>query len=107
MPKFVVSSTLTDPEWHNTTVLEGDVVEAVKELKGEDGGSILVAGSCTLVHTLIEQGLVDELRLMVFPVAVGGSKRVFADNSEKAEFALEDTQSFPSGVTVPTYHLAA
>ena len=70
MPKHVASTTLRDPEW-NATVLEGDVPAAVAELKQDDGGPILVAGSCTLVHTLLTHGLVDELRLMVYPVTIG------------------------------------
>jgi len=106
MPKYVASTTLSDPEWENTSVLEGDVPEAVRKLKDEDGGPILVAGSQTLVHTLMEHGLIDELRLMVFPVAVGGGKRVFPETSVKTVLKLSDSQSFPTGVAVHTYHPA-
>jgi dihydrofolate reductase len=73
MPKYVVSSTLRDPEWNDTHVLAGDPVPAVAKLKDETDGPILVAGSATLVHAVIENNLIDELRLMVFPVAIGGS----------------------------------
>ncbi len=73
MPKYVVSSTLAEPlAWNNSTVIQGDVAEEVGKLKEQDGGPILVAGSATLVHSLIENDLVDELRLMVFPVMIGG-----------------------------------
>ena len=106
MPKLVASTTLEDPEWDNTTVIEGDVVEEVGRLKQQDGGPILVAGSCTLAHTLIENGLVDEYRLMVFPVILGSGKRIFPETSDKTELKLADTQTFPSGVVVQTYHPA-
>jgi dihydrofolate reductase len=101
MPKYVVSSTLTDPEWSNTTVIGG--LDAVRELKDGDGGPILVAGSCALVHALLASGLVDELRLMVFPVAVGGGLRVFPDDRERIAWSLADTQIFPTGVVAQTY----
>ena len=71
MPKYVVSTTLEDPEWTNTTVVDGDVAQAVSKLKQEPGGDILVHGSAQLVHTLMEHNLVDEWRLMVFPIVVG------------------------------------
>jgi dihydrofolate reductase len=103
MPKYVASTTLKDPEWSNTSVLEGDVPEAVAKLKEEDGGPILVGGSCTLVHTLLRHGLIDELRLMVFPVALGGGKRVFPETPEKTVLKLTDTQVFPSGVLAHSY----
>jgi dihydrofolate reductase len=78
MPKYVVSSTLEDPlEWNNSTLIRGDVAEEVGKLKEQDGGPILVTGSATLVHSLIENDLVDALRLMVFPVMIGGGKRPF------------------------------
>ena len=74
-----MSATLTDPAWNNTTVLAGPVVDGVRALKERSSGPILVAGSATLVHTLLDAGLVDELRLMVFPVSIGGGVRVFPD----------------------------
>lgn len=104
MPKVVVSSTLTNPAWNNTTVLTGDVVAGVTELKQHDGGPILVAGSTTLVHTLLDHQLVDELRLMVFPVTIGAGLRVFPDTIKKAPWKLTDTTTFPSNVRVDTYH---
>jgi len=103
MPKFVVSSTLEDPTWDNTSVLKGDAAEEVGKLKEADGGPILVAGSCTLVHALIEHGLIDEVRLMVFPVTVGGGKRVFPENQNKTPFELTDTRSFSTGVVANTF----
>ncbi len=102
MPKHVASTTLRDPGW-NATVLEGDVPQAVQALKEGDGGPILVAGSSTLVHTLLLNGLVDELRLMVFPVAIGGGLRVFPDGPDKISMRLADHLTFDSGVIVLTY----
>lgn len=108
MPKHVVSSTLSELlEWSNSTVLNGDVAGEVAKLKQADGGPILVAGSCTLVHSLLENDLVDELRLMVFPVLVGGGKRVFPDSRQKKPLELTDSRRFDSGVAVHTYAPAA
>ena len=107
MPKYVVSSTLDDPlEWDNSTLLKGDVAQEVGKLKEQDGGPILVAGSATLVHSLIENDLVDELRLMVFPVAIGGGKRPFPESRQKRTFKPTDTRTFASGVVVNTYEPA-
>jgi len=107
MPKYVVSSTFEQPlEWNNSTLIQGDVVEEVGKLKKQDGGPILVAGSATLVHSLIENDLVDELRLMVFPVMIGGGKRPFPESRQKKSFKLTDTQTFGSGVAVHTYEPA-
>ncbi len=107
MPKYVVSSTLRAPlAWNNATLLDGDVAEAVAGLKAQQDGPILVAGSATLVHSLIENDLVDELRLMVFPVLVGGGKRAFPENLQRRAFALRDTRTFDSGVVVNTYEPA-
>jgi dihydrofolate reductase len=108
MPKHVVSSTLSEPlEWSNATLLEGDLADAVGKLKEARGGPIVVAGSATLVHFLIEHDLVDELRLMVFPVAIGGGLRVFPDSRQRKPFELAGTQTFDSGVAVLTYERAA
>ena len=107
MPKYVASTTLSGAglEWSNSQVIEGDVVAGVRRLKEEVGGPILVAGSQTLVHTLIGAGLVDELRLMVFPVLLGSGKRVFpSDSPDKTALKLADSQTFESGVVVLTYH---
>jgi dihydrofolate reductase len=109
MPKHVVSSTLDELEWNNSQLLEGqdDLVGAVKRLKDEIGGVILVAGSRTLVHALVENKLVDEYRLMVFPVVLGSGRRVFPDNAaETTPLKLVDVQTFDSGVAVHTYHPA-
>jgi dihydrofolate reductase len=104
MEKVVVSNTITDPEWDNTTVLSGDIVAGITELKAGDGGLIQVAGSCSLVHLLIDNDLVDELRLMVFPVSIGAGLRVFPDTQKKTPWKLTATQSFASGTRVDTYH---
>jgi len=103
MPKVVVSSTLADPAWDNTSVLTGEVVQGVTELKAQAGGPILVAGSKALVHTLLENDLVDELRLMVFPVTIGSGLRVFPETTKKTPWTMTGSQAFPSGVRVDTY----
>jgi dihydrofolate reductase len=107
MPKYVVSSTLDSADWNNTTVLSGDVVEEVTKLKDEIDGVILVAGSAQLVQTLIDNDLVDELRLMVFPALVGSGKRLFADVGEMKRLKLAEARPVGSdGVTVLTYQRA-
>jgi dihydrofolate reductase len=104
MPKYVVSTTLQDPEWTNSTVLGGDPGEAVTKLKADVDGDILVAGSITLSQSLLELGLVDELRLMVFPVMLGAGLRFFAEGSDHA-FQL--VESKPAGqVLLTTYRPA-
>jgi dihydrofolate reductase len=104
MPKYVVSTTLEDPEWSNTSVVRD--VKDVSGLKEGDGGPILVAGSRTLVHGLMEHGLVDEFRLMIFPVVLGSGARVFPETPDKTELELVDTRAFDSGVVVHTYRSA-
>jgi dihydrofolate reductase len=106
MPKYVASTTLKELDWNNSTLLEGDVAEAVSKLKQQDGGDILVAGSRTLVHTLMEHDLVDEYRLMIFPVVLGSGRRLFPETPDKTVLKLVDTQAFDSGVVVNTYHPA-
>jgi dihydrofolate reductase len=107
MPKHVVSSTLAEPlAWNNSTLIRGDVADEVESLKQRDGGPILVAGSATLVHTLIENDLVDELRLMVFPVLIGGGIRPFPESRQRKAFKLAGTRAFESGVVVNTYEAA-
>jgi dihydrofolate reductase len=106
MPKYVVSSTLTDPEWTNTTVLDGDVAESVKRLRDELDGDIVVHGSAQLAQELIEEGLVDELRLMVFPVVLGSGKRLFGDTSDKHALRLKDSRTVGDGVVIQVYDAA-
>jgi dihydrofolate reductase len=103
MPKYVVSSTLEDPEWNNSTVLKGDVTEEVARLRQEQDGDIVVHGSARLVQTLIEHDLVDELRLMVFPVVLGGGKRLFGETSDKKTMRLVDSKMVGDGVAILTY----
>jgi dihydrofolate reductase len=100
MPKYVVSSTLESPEWNNTTVLNGDVVEEVTKLKQEVNGDIVVHGSAQLVHALVDNDLVDELRLMVFPVVLGTGKRVFGETSDKKTMRLVESKTVGEGVPV-------
>jgi dihydrofolate reductase len=104
MPKYVVSHTLTNPTWDNTRVLTGDPVESVSKLKEEDGGDLMVNGSCQLVHALIEGGLVDELRLMVFPIVLGTGKRLFSDSPHAWPFRLLESRAVgQDGVLVVRY----
>jgi dihydrofolate reductase len=106
MPKYVVSSTLETPEWNNSTVLKGDVVEEVARLKQEHDGNIVVHGSARLVQTLIEHDLVDELRLMVFPVMLGTGKGLFGETSDKKTLRLVDSKVVGDGVSILTYEPA-
>lgn len=104
MPKYVVSTTLTEPTWNNTTVIDSDVVEQVRRLKEQDGGDILVAGSRTLVGTLHEHRLVDEYRLMIFPVVLGSGLRIFPDDAaDKLKLALVRSKAFSNGVVLNIY----
>jgi dihydrofolate reductase len=107
MPKYVVSSTLEEPTWNNTTVLKGDVVEEVSKLRQAPGGDIMVHGSAQLAQTLLEHGLVDELRLMVFPVILGIGKRLFGDTSDKKRLRLADSKAVGDGVAILIYETAA
>jgi dihydrofolate reductase len=107
MPKHVVSSTLTDPEWDNTTVIDGDVAAEVAKLKEGEGGPILIAGSRTLLHSLIPTGLIDEYRLMIFPVAVGSGARMWPESPDKLALDLADTRRYDSGVVVNVYRRSA
>jgi dihydrofolate reductase len=103
MPKYVVSSTLKDPEWTNSTVLAGDVVEEVSKLREGPDGDIVVHGSAQLAQTLVEHDLVDELRLMVFPVVLGTGKRLFGDPGDKKTLKLVDSKVVGDGVLILTY----
>ena len=106
MPKYVVSSTLKDPDWNNTTVLEGDLTESVGKLRDELDGEIVVHGSAQLVQGLLENGLVDEVRLMVFPVVLGSGKRLFGETSDKHSLKLSDSKIVGDGVAILTYQPA-
>jgi dihydrofolate reductase len=106
MPKYVVSSTLQNPEWNNSTVLDGDVAESVTKLKQEFDGIILVGGSAQLVQTLVEHDLVDEFRLMVFPVVLGTGKRLFGEASDKKPLRLVDSKTVGDGISILTYEPA-
>ena len=106
MPKYVVSSTLENPEWNNSTVLKGDVAKEVAKLRREMDGDIVVHGSARLVQTLLEHDLVDELRLMVFPVALGSGKRLFGETSDKKPLRLVDSKIVGDGVAILTYQPA-
>jgi dihydrofolate reductase len=103
MPKYVVSATLKQPEWNNSTVLDGDLTEEVKKLKESTDGDIVVHGSAQLAQALIERDLVDELRLMVYPVVLGSGKRLFAETSDKKPLKLADSKVVGDGVAVLTY----
>jgi dihydrofolate reductase len=103
LPKYVASSTLHDPEWANTTVLDGDLVSAVQELKDRDGRELQVHGSGRLVQFLLANDLVDRLNLLVFPVIVGDGRRLFPDSGIATGLALEESRTTPSGVGISVY----
>jgi dihydrofolate reductase len=103
MPKYVVSSTLKEPEWNNSTVLSGDVVKEVEKLRQEQDGDIVIHGSARLVQTLIEHDLVDELRLMVYPVVLGSGKRLFGETTDKKPLRLVDSKVVGDGVAILIY----
>ena len=106
MPKYVISSTLEDPEWNNTTVLQGDALEAVSKLKREVDGDILVPASIQLVRTLLEHDLVDELRLMVYPVVLGAGERLFGETSDRKPLRLVDSRMLDGELAYVTYERA-
>jgi dihydrofolate reductase len=103
LPKYVASSTLHDPQWANTTVLEGDLVAAVQQLKERDGRELQVHGSGRLVQLLLASDLVDRLNLLVFPVIVGAGRRLFPDSGIATGLALEESRTTPSGVAISVY----
>jgi dihydrofolate reductase len=103
LPKYVVSSTLKDPDWKNSTVLRGDVVNEVSRLKQELNGDIVVYASSQLVHTLMEHDLVDELRLMIYPFVLGAGQRLFGETSDKKPLRLVDNQTVGDGLAFLTY----
>jgi dihydrofolate reductase len=106
MPKYVVSTTLENPEWNNSTVLEGDLTEGVEKIKSEGDGDILVNGSGKLVEALAERDLVDEYRLMVFPVVIGSGRRLFGESEEVTALRLTDSTTVGDGVLILTYQPA-
>ena len=103
LPKYVASTTLKDPEWANTTVIDGDVADAVRELKGREGGELQVHGSGQLVRFLLENELVDRLNLLTFPVIVGAGRRLFPESGMATGLALDESRTTPSGVTISVY----
>src|SRR3977135_3764050 len=106
MPKYVVSSTLEEPAWNNSTVLKGEVVEEVSKLRQELDGDIVVHGSAQLAQSLLEHDLVDELRLMVYPVVLGSGKRLFGETSDKKPLRLGDSGTGGDGVAILIYQPA-
>jgi len=106
MPKYVVSSTLENPEWNNSTVLKGDLAEEVAKLKQSQDGDIVVHGSPQLVQALIDRDLVDELRLMVFPVVLGTGKQLFGSTADKKALKLTDSRTVGDGVAILIYQPA-
>ena len=103
-PKFVVSKTLEEPlEWNNSTLIKGDVAEEITKLKGQPGKDISITGSPTLVRSLLQDDLLDELRLMVHPIVVGSGKRLFEDGSDQKALQLVDSKIFSTGVLYLTY----
>jgi dihydrofolate reductase len=106
MPKYVVSQTLKNADWNNSTILKGDVVEEVKKLKQRLKGDILVSGSARLVQTLIANDLVDQLNLMVFPVILGSGKRLFGETSAMKTLRLVESKTVGDGVNILIYRPA-
>jgi dihydrofolate reductase len=105
MPKYVVSSTLEDPLWSNSTVINGDTAREVSKLRQQVSGEILVYASYQLVHTLIEHDLVDELRLVIFPVVLGAGERLFGDTSDKKPMRLANVSTIGTGLAFVTYEV--
>ncbi len=104
MPKYVVSTTLKKAEWANTKVINANIVDEIARLKAQPGGDILVAGSRTLVDTLIQHNLVDEYRLMVYPVILGSGKRLFEDGSNRIALKLTEARPIGDGILILIYH---
>lgn len=103
LPKYVATTTLTDFTWNNARAIEGDVAAAVRALKEQEGQNILIYGSGVLAQTLRQHGLIDEYRLMISPIALGGGKRLFSEGGDTTALRLTDTQTFSSGLVVLTY----
>jgi dihydrofolate reductase len=102
-PKYVASTTLTDPEWADTTVLSGDVAAAIRELKAEQGGELQVHGSGNLIRWLLDNELVDEITLLTYPVVVGQGTRLFPDTGRDTALDMVDSRAFPKGITIQVY----
>lgn len=102
-PKYVASTTLVSPEWQNTTVLEGDVSDAVSRLKQEDGESVTLNGSATLLRSLLNVGLVDELRLLLHPVVLGSGVRLFDNTQDRVALKLTECHTYDNGVVSLSY----
>jgi len=105
-PKYVVSNTLTNPQWADTTVLSGDIVAAIRELKAKPGGELQVHGSGTLTHWLLAHNLVDEIALLICPVVVGQGMRLFPDTGPDLALDLIESRAFPKGITLQVYRPA-
>jgi dihydrofolate reductase len=101
--KYVVSSSMTDPQWRNTTVLSGDPVDEVRQLKDSDGGDIMLTGSITLAHAALAAGLVDEIRLWIYPAIQGRGKGLVAEGTVLPDLTLLESKTFPSGVALLRY----
>jgi dihydrofolate reductase len=106
MPKYVVSSTMNEAGWNNSTVINGDIADEVGKLKNELDGDIVVHGSARLVQALLKNDLVDEVRLMVFPVVLGAGKRLFGETSDKKSLRLTDSKTVGDGVAILVYEPA-
>jgi dihydrofolate reductase len=106
MPKYVVSTTLQNPEWTNSHVISANVVEEISKLKEEPGQDLLLEGSGKLLHTLMEHDLVDEYRLMLHPVVLGGGKKLFENENQTKTLKLVEAKPFTSGIVILTYHPA-
>jgi dihydrofolate reductase len=103
LPKYIVSSTLEDPDWNNSTVLKGDVLDEVSKVKHELEGEIVVPASFQLVRALLEHDLVDELRLKIFPVVLGAGERLFGETSDKRPMRLVDSETVEGEIVFVTY----
>ena len=105
--KYVVSTTLEEPlEWSNSTLIKENVAEEIEKLKNQPGKDIVISGSGSLVRSLLEDGLIDELRLLVHPIVVGGGKRLFKEGGERMALELVDSKTFSTGVVYLTYRPA-
>jgi dihydrofolate reductase len=103
MPKYVVSTTLKQLDWNNSILIKGNLPDEISKLKQQSGKNILVNGSATLVHTLMQYDLINEYRLLVYPVVLGSGKRLFKDD-KNTKLRLAETRTFPSGVVLLQYH---